>query len=782
MAFVTERKNTENDILLLFPIPVYTSSRIYYEEDLEELGLAGVLDGLDQVTREAVFHQAETMARVQPELAFHFLLKYRELLKVIPLEALGQWGGLALDIYDSQGLNPARDFVLQLDKHPQFRLHWGKGTAFHQVYGILQNFVYALGGDSLNIETGDAHYTDTATIYLPEKVALFSDKELNFQLYKVMTTHTFARVALGTYRFRFEDVPGLLEGLTERYNHPPEEGLISPLSGFFHRFPDASFAMDLFGLAETLRIQAWMADALPGLFHRLKKMKHALGRMRGPLNGLPLKSMAMECLVRWVLLGSLPALKGFGRHGIMEESCRQIAKAGEPGMTVGDVAELVAEIYRMMEAIPGPYRPVAAIPYTGELRPEEAERGLRRRREAIRRAFRKELAKLLQELPNCKEVHVELPSKEQPSLREEGPRSHQEVPRSLLVDGNPVPIPEAMQKMVDQIYEDLGALPSAYLAISSEMSGHSFRSLCQMPMGTGYVLSENGEGIHILDEWDYRRQGYRKNWALLKEVDAREGGLDFSDQTLIRYRGMIQRIKRQFERIRMDQTMLRRQKEGDDIDLDAAVEAVSDRMAGLDPSDRLFVRYQRDRRDIAAIFLIDLSGSTSGWINEMERAALLILCEAMKVLRDRFAIYGFSGRTRKRCELYRIKGFDEPYGDRVKRRIAGLRALEYTRMGPPLRYLTTLLKGVEARTRLLISLSDGKPDDYDGYRGDYGIEDTRQALLEAKRGNIHPFCITIDKAEHSYLSHIYGAVNYVFIDNLSKLPVKIPEVYRKLTV
>jgi nitric oxide reductase NorD protein len=349
------------------------------------------------------------------------------------------------------------------------------------------------------------------------------------------------------------------------------------------------------------------------------------------------------------------------------------------------------------------------------------------------------------------------------------------------MDGNPVPIPEAMQRIVDEIYEDLGMLPSSYLAVASEMSGHFFRSQCQMPAGTGYVLAERGEGIHVIDEWDYRRQGYRRNWALLRETDAAEGSLDFSEQVLSQYRGMIQYIKRQFERMRMDQTLLRRQKEGDDIDLDAAVEAFTDRVAGLSPSERLFVRLRRDRRDIAAAFLIDLSGSTSGWINEMERSALLILCEAMEVLKDRFAVYGFSGRTRKRCELFRIKGFDEPYGDTIKRRIANLQALEYTRLGPPIRHLTSVLERMEVRTRLLITLSDGKPDDYDGYRGDYGIEDTRQALLESKRAGIHPFCITIDKAEHSYLSHIYGAVNYVFIDNLSKLPLRIPEIYRKLT-
>ena len=244
---------------------------------------------------------------------------------------------------------------------------------------------------------------------------------------------------------------------------------------------------------------------------------------------------------------------------------------------------------------------------------------------------------------------------------------------------------------------------------------------------------------------------------------------------------MIQSIKRQFERIQMSQTLLKRQKEGDRVDLDAAVEAFTDSRAGLTPSERLFSQIRRNKRDIATAFLIDLSGSTKGWINDMERTALLILSEAFGVLKDRFAIYGFSGRTRKRCELFRIKGFDEPYGETVKARISGLVPLDYTRMGPPIRHLTGILRQMEARTRLMITLSDGKPDDYDIYKGPYGIEDTRQALLESRQSGIHPFCITIDRAEHTYLSHMYGPANYVFIDDITKLPAKVPEIYRKLT-
>lgn len=153
-----------------------------------------------------------------------------------------------------------------------------------------------------------------------------------------------------------------------------------------------------------------------------------------------------------------------------------------------------------------------------------------------------------------------------------------------------------------------------------------------------------------------------------------------------------------------------------------------------------------------------------------------------EILGDRYAIYGFSGMTRKRCELYRIKRFDEPYNDDVRNCIAGIRPQDYTRMGVTIRHLTKLLNDVQAQTKLLITLSHGKPDDYDGYRGEYGIEDTRMSLIEAKRAGIHPFCITIDETARDYLPHMYGAVNWTLVDDVRKLPLKVSDIYRRLTL
>jgi len=177
-----------------------------------------------------------------------------------------------------------------------------------------------------------------------------------------------------------------------------------------------------------------------------------------------------------------------------------------------------------------------------------------------------------------------------------------------------------------------------------------------------------------------------------------------------------------------------------------------------------------------------MSGSTMGWINECERTALVMLCEALEALGDRYAIYGFSGWGRKRCEIYRIKRFDERYSEDVRGRIAGVRAKDYTRMGVAIRHLSKLLNEVEAKTRILFTLSDGKPDDFiDGYRGVYGIEDTRQALIESRQSGVHPFCITIDEEARDCLPHMYGTASWVLIDDVRKLPLKAADAYRRLT-
>jgi len=780
MNGMERNEHQERGILDLFPSPLYASTGLYFREDLKEMGLDRQLFEFPDSLKSEVRRHTETLAGIQPELGLRFLMKSGKIARLFDEKEMNQWVLSLLDVYDAEGLTPALALISGMEDKPETRGYLRRGTTFSEVRGVMQHYVDGLGKKKLLLEAGEDVHTDTTVIYLPTRINRLQDRKGNFRLYKLMATHLFYQVHLGSYLLPWARIETLVRTVGERYGIDTETTLLSDLSRFFHLFPDPLLARDIYTLLDTARIESRLRRDLPGLHREMAGLKKEILSDLASATGKAAKTLAMDKTARWWLEYSegVPHPERPGNpSGLLQNGLRELL---EKGGEVEELAQLTAEVYGAFETLPGRYEGVKPLLYAGELRPEEAERARRLRRESTRGEFRRELGKLVADLEDCETVTIETLKKKKTG--QAGDLSAlQGLPDHLLINDRAFPIPPAMESIIREIYEDLGSIPTSYLAVADEMSGHHFRSLCKVPEGTGYFLSPQAEDVHVLHEWDYRRQGYRKNWVLLREMESIEENTGFVEETYARYHGMIQLIRRQFERIRLEQRMLKRQKEGDDIDLDTVVASFSDWRAGRHPSERVFTRLRRDNRNIASVFLVDLSGSTSGWINEMERTALLILCDALGILGDRIAVYGFSGQTRKRCELYRVKGFEEVYDDRIRRRIAGVRAREWTRMGPPIRHVSTLLQGVEARTKLLITLSDGKPDDYDGYKGDYAIEDTRQALLEARSAGIHPFCITIDKAEHSYIRHMYGPGRYIFINDLSKLPLRIPEIYRKLT-
>ncbi len=353
----------------------------------------------------------------------------------------------------------------------------------------------------------------------------------------------------------------------------------------------------------------------------------------------------------------------------------------------------------------------------------------------------------------------------------------------ITLDDAPIAPPDGVRQLLTSVYLDFGEIPPEYLVPAGDGEYDPNRVFDQ-PDDPDAVWqgTYHEHGAELYPEWDHGRQHYRKNWCVMREKAVTPVHDSFYRDTLAKYAGVVKHLRRKFEALRDENRLDKRQTQGDEIDLDALIEALADARDGREMSDRLFVRLHRAERNIAVAFLVDMSGSTKGWINEAEREALILLCEALDLLGDRYAIYGFSGTTRKRCELFRIKTFDEAYGDEVKARISGIRPQEYTRMGFALRHMTKLLNQVDAKTRVLVTLSDGRPDDYfDVYRGQYGVEDTRMALLEAARTGIHPFCVTLDREARDYLPHMYGAARYIILDDVRQLPVKVTDIYRRIT-
>jgi nitric oxide reductase NorD protein len=295
------------------------------------------------------------------------------------------------------------------------------------------------------------------------------------------------------------------------------------------------------------------------------------------------------------------------------------------------------------------------------------------------------------------------------------------------------------------------------------------------------------QGAVLYPEWNCQLQTYLPEWCALRDRPLPKGRPQYVDEVLARYHGQAVTLRRQFEALRQDPKKLRRQPEGEEIDVDAVVEALADLRAGLSPRENWYATKRTRRRDIAVAFLVDLSGSTGGWlpngrrIIDVEKEALVLLCEALQILDDRYAIFGFTSSTRRQCDFFTVKAFDETYDETVKARLAGLDTFSYTRMGPAIRHATRLLAALDARVRLLLLITDGKPNDFDGYTGVYAVEDTRQALLEAAQLQVRTFCLTIDSQARQYMPWMFGEGNYTVVDNVATLPVRLPNLYRVLT-
>ena len=161
--------------------------------------------------------------------------------------------------------------------------------------------------------------------------------------------------------------------------------------------------------------------------------------------------------------------------------------------------------------------------------------------------------------------------------------------------------------------------------------------------------------------------------------------------------------------------------------------------------------------------------------------SLMLFSEALGATGDQFGLYGFSSRRRDHIRFHRIKDFGEKYGPVPRGRIAALRPGYYTRMGAAIRHASSLLARQRNALRLLLILSDGKPNDLDHYEGRYGIEDTRMALIEARNMGLRPFCVTIDKEGAGYLPHLFGPAGYTVIRKPEELPSRLPLLYAQLT-
>ena len=173
--------------------------------------------------------------------------------------------------------------------------------------------------------------------------------------------------------------------------------------------------------------------------------------------------------------------------------------------------------------------------------------------------------------------------------------------------------------------------------------------------------------------------------------------------------------------------------------------------------------------------------SDSHRIVDVIRDSLLLFSEALTATGDRFGIYGFSSLRRQNIRFHLLKDFNGKYDAAARARILAIKPGFYTRMGAAIRQSASILAEQPASRRLLLIITDGKPNDLDIYDSRYGIEDTRMAVHEARRLGLTPFCVTIDSEAGAYLPYLFGPAGFCVIRKPEELPSRLPLLYVQLT-
>jgi nitric oxide reductase NorD protein len=338
----------------------------------------------------------------------------------------------------------------------------------------------------------------------------------------------------------------------------------------------------------------------------------------------------------------------------------------------------------------------------------------------------------------------------------------------------------------DGLADSLSDLPAARVVRTPEPPREVLRSGDSLRVAARADAAPVSRTGIAYPEWDYRTQHYRHHGAIVRQPDPAAGDVAWVHAMLARDARLVRRVRTRFERLRPRPVRLFRQPDGADIDVAAYVTGAADRRAGVTADDRLYVATRPARRELAVALLLDVSASTDAWVSpsrrivDVAKEAMLIVCEALDALGDAYALFAFSGESAEHVAVPSLKGFSEPSSLLVRRRIAALDANAYTRLGAPIRHVTAALCRQRATSRLLLLLSDGKPNDVDLYEGRYGLEDTRQAVAEAHRQGVTVFCLTIDREAPSYAGRIFGRSGFAVLHRPEQLPTVVVEVLRQL--
>jgi hypothetical protein len=665
----------------------------------------------------------------------------------------------------------------------------GSGLALEEVSQTLRLYVEALTGRPVEVAPlaavpDEQRIGDGRTIHLPSNVSEFGDRDSDFKLYKVLAAHAAGQIEFGTHEPDTEPLRSAYSSLAavyapehadaldafaldgyindiergERALPPEEEERLAALrarrlpEGGDYRavlalFPQKGLAARIFGTLENGRIDRRLRHAYRGLRRDLDLVRDRLRASRPRIASLPIALVPFELLFQITLCGGAldDARATYGQAASELETIVADYLTGEAA-TVADTLMATGRVYSLFQSV---------VPEMSERQQEGEERGEDRQTGAQSNLERER--------------------------EEDAERREQEEQR------------EAERK------RDARELFNAWAAAEAGGAGEQSLTGPERWM-TGETPEQElgpGEEAFEYDEWDRELSDTRVGWCRVVEKRVSGGDRAFVELTRSRYRGVISSVRHQFQLMRPESLKrIANELDGDDYDLNALVDFVIDRRADGQQSERVYTRRLRRERDVAVSFLLDQSSSTARTIGrhplqpythpgrriiDVEKEGLVLMSEALEAVGDPYSIYGFTSEGRRNVKFFVVKEFGEHYSGEVEARIGGLGYHNNTRLGAAVRHAAAKLRRQEARTRLLIVLSDGRPYDHDYGDARYAREDTREALLQARLDGVTPFCVTIDRDSEAELRDLYGEVGYTIIDDVLSLPERMPAIYRRLT-
>ncbi len=724
------------------------------------------LEGLSEEKQNLLLQAIPTIWPISHSLSFSFLKEGVKNAGGLDPNTLAEWLRRILHSYEEGGLKKARAYMADTDPG---RLDEDIDTAavgLQDHHGRLSSFARAMSGLPLGLQHSDTTYTDTETIYLPGQIAVFAGSDRNLLCYRLLIALQTSFIKLRSLNHR---------RLWDKEGADERGGAIhrgTRAEAFFQTFRDSRRSHILYEMMELYRAFGILRRQYGGLIRQTQDIRRKLCLLRRRRNSEDHRLLEE-------LFESIVAFEDCrGRQNsllaLLQDWCEPFA-----------AGDMLSRLDACAEELGVKGEEFSFTPLMDHFNFAEAEEVTEKRIIENKKKFATSLAEFIRKknlLADEEQRPAGAGESQADSAKIMVPQSDGENDEAALranisINNSAMELPDDICSLINSIGADLGGLPESYVSAAFGLAGRGKTA----GEGADDGAAGSAEMFIPYDEWDYRRHGYRKNWCSLRQRTLKGVKTDFVDRTLDKHHGILLKIRRQFEMMRTQERFARRQRHGDDLDLDAVIDSLGDLRAGLSPSEKLFVRLLRDERSISTVFLVDMSNSTEGWIGTAIKEALVLLCEAMESVGDRYGIYGFSGMRRMRSEVYGIKDIAERYDSEVKARIAAISPKEYTRMGPPIRHMINHFKTIDSKSRLLLILSDGKPEDYDAYKGQYAIEDTRKALAEARGRGIHPYCITIDQESHDYLEYLFGRGNYTHVQNIGQLPSRLTEIYRLLT-